>query len=87
MPWWLPMPRPPRTPAPPWTVPDADVIFQEVTALAARWDNPATTPADRAMLKDQLRYLHGRAQWLANPEQRRYVQAPLDALWQKALQL
>jgi len=68
-------------------IPDADVIFQEVTRLAARWDDPATTPADRATLKDQLRYLHGRAQWLTNPEQRRYVQEPLDALWQKALQL
>jgi MoxR-like ATPase len=66
-------------------VPDADVIFQEITTLGARWDDPATTPADRAMLKDQLRYLHGRAQWLANPEQRRYVQQPLDALWHKAM--
>lgn len=68
-------------------VPDADVIYQEVTRLATRWDDPATSPADRATLKDQLRYLHGRAQWLTNPEQRRYVQEPLEALWQKALQL
>lgn len=66
-------------------VPDADVIYQEVSRLADRWNDPATTLADRATLKDQLRYLHGRAQWLTNPEQRRYVQEPLDALWQKAL--
>ncbi|MGI4874109.1 MAG: AAA family ATPase [Janthinobacterium lividum] len=66
-------------------VPDADVIYQEVSALATRWDDSATTPADRATLKDQLRYLHGRAQWLHNPDQRRYVQEPLDALWQKVL--
>ncbi|GAB3638245.1 hypothetical protein GCM10027422_38350 [Hymenobacter arcticus] len=66
-------------------VPDADVIYQEVSRLAERWNDPATTPADRATLKDQLRYLHGRTQWLTNPEQRRYVQEPLDVLWQKAL--
>lgn len=68
-------------------VPDADLIYQEVSALTSRWDDPATTPAERATLKDQLRYLHGRAQWLRNDEQRRYVQPPLDALWHKALQL
>ena len=66
-------------------VPDADVLYQETTALAARWDDAATTPADRATLKDQLRYLHGRAQWLANAEQRQYVQEPLDKLWQQVL--
>ncbi len=64
-------------------VPDADLIYQQVSHLTRRWDDPATTPAERATLRDQLRYLHGRAQWLRNDEQRRYVQAPLDALWER----
>ena len=67
-------------------LPDADTLFLEATALTARWDDPATTPAERAMLKDQLRHLHGRCQWLGNEVQRAYVQQPLDALWQKVLQ-
>jgi len=66
--------------------PDAEAIFREVTALTARWDHPDTSPADRTVIKDQLRYLHGRSQWLNNPVQREYVQQPLDSLWQKVLQ-
>lgn len=64
-------------------LPDADALLREVTALAARWDAPDATPAARSTLQDQLRHLHGRAQWLPNEVQRQYVQAPLDALWQK----
>lgn len=67
-------------------LPDADTLFREATELTARWDAPATTLADRAQLKDQLRHLHGRCQWLGNEVQRAYVQQPLDALWQKVLQ-
>lgn len=66
--------------------PDADALFAEATALAAQWDQPATTLAERAVIKDRLRYLNGRGQWLTNPVQRAYVQAPLDALWQKIIQ-
>ena len=67
-------------------VPDADVLHHEATQLAAKWDAPDTTLAERATLKDQLRYLHGRAQWLGNAEQRQYVQQVLDGLWEKVLQ-
>jgi MoxR-like ATPase len=66
--------------------PDADVIMREVAALTAQWDQPDTSPAERTVIKDQLRYLHGRAQWLTNEVQRIYVQQPLDELWQKVLQ-
>jgi MoxR-like ATPase len=66
--------------------PDADALLREITTLAAQWDAPDTSPAQRTTIKDQLRYLHGRTQWLTNEVQRQYVQEPLDALWQKALQ-
>ena len=66
--------------------PDADALLHEIELLAAQWDQPATSPAERTAIKDQLRFLHGRAQWLTNEVQRSYVQQPLDALWQKALQ-
>ena len=65
--------------------PDADALLREISTLAAQWDLPETSPAERTVIKDQLRYLHGRAQWLTNDEQRTYVQEPLDALWQKVL--
>ncbi|UOQ70445.1 hypothetical protein [Hymenobacter cellulosilyticus] len=66
--------------------PNADAILSEVQALTAQWDQAETSLAERTVIKDQLRYLHGRAQWLPNEVQRSYVQEPLDALWQKVLQ-
>ena len=63
--------------------PDADALLREVSALAAQWDAPDTSTVERAAIEDQLRYLHGRSQWLTNEVQRAYVQEPLDALWQK----
>ncbi|MDO7847300.1 AAA family ATPase [Hymenobacter sp. M29] len=66
--------------------PDADALLREIGTLAAQWELPETSPAERTAIKDQLRYLHGRAQWLTNEVQRGYVQEPLDALWQKVLQ-
>ena len=66
--------------------PDADALLREINTLAAQWELPETSPAERTAIKDQLRYLHGRVQWLTNEVQRGYVQEPLDALWQKVLQ-
>ncbi len=67
--------------------PTADALLGEISTLAAQWELPDTSPADRTTIKDQLRYLHGRTQWLTNEVQRTYVQEALDALWQKALQV
>jgi MoxR-like ATPase len=66
--------------------PDADALLREVSTLAAQWELPDTSPAQRTAIRDQLRYLHGRTQWLTNEVQRSYVQEPLDALWQKVAQ-
>jgi len=66
--------------------PNADALLREVGTLTTQWELPDTSPAERTAIKDQLRYLHGRTQWLTNEVQRAYVQAPLDALWQKVLQ-
>jgi len=68
------------------TLPDAEEIFQEVTLLAAQWQDPEVTMADRSLIKDRLSYLNGRCAWISNEEQRKYVQAPVDALWNEIMQ-
>lgn len=66
--------------------PDPDALYQEVVSLTEQWDNPETSSADRATIKDRLRYLSGRCEWIGNEVQREYVQAPIDALWSKIVQ-
>lgn len=65
---------------------NADEIFEEVNKMADQWDNPETTNAARAVIKDRLRYLNGRCEWITNPVQREYVLKPVDELWKKILQ-
>jgi MoxR-like ATPase len=67
------------------TVPNADAIFKEVTALDAAWTNAETLMSERSIIKDRLRQLTGRATWISNETQRAYIQTPIDALWQKIL--
>jgi MoxR-like ATPase len=66
-------------------LPNADDIFKEVAVLSQKWQTPETSMAERTIIKDRLRYLNGRCQWLDNEVQRLYVQQPIDELWQKIL--
>jgi MoxR-like ATPase len=66
-------------------LPNADDIFKEVAVLSQKWQTPETSMAERTIIKDRLRYLNGRCQWLGNEVQRSYVQQPIDELWQKIL--
>jgi MoxR-like ATPase len=66
-------------------LPNADEIFKEVETMDKQWDDAALPLAERTMIKDRLRYLNGRCEWISNEVQRNYVQQPIDALWQKII--
>ncbi|MEM0997034.1 MAG: AAA family ATPase [Bacteroidota bacterium] len=66
--------------------PDPDALFREVQKLTQKWGNPETSAAERTVIKDRLRYLNGRCEWISNEVQRNYVQGPIEALWKKILQ-
>ena len=65
--------------------PDADEIFKEVTTMTEQWEDAGLPLAERTIIKDRLRYLNGRCQWINNEVQRSYVQQPIDLLWQKII--
>ena len=69
------------------TQPNADDIHHEVQNLSEKWNSPDLSLSERAIIKDRLRYLNGRAAWLSNETQRKFVQGPMDALWQQVLEL
>lgn len=66
-------------------LPDADEIYKEVMSMTSQWNTDLSMP-ERTVLKDRLRYLNGRCEWIKNEEQRNYVQKPINELWQKILQ-
>lgn len=65
--------------------PDADEIFKEITTMTEQWEDAELPLAERTIIKDRLRYLNGRCQWINNEVQRHYVQQPIDSLWQKII--
>ena len=66
-------------------LPNADEILTEVENMAKQWNAAETTMAEKTVIKDRLRYLNGRCEWISNEEQRKYVQQPIDELWQNIL--
>lgn len=66
-------------------IPNADDIYKEVLQLSSQWDNPETPGAERSVIKDRLRYLNGRCEWITNTQQRVYVLKPIDELWHKIM--
>ncbi|RYY53839.1 MAG: AAA family ATPase [Chitinophagaceae bacterium] len=65
--------------------PDADEIFREVTGMTDQWEDETVSLAERTIIKDRLRFLDGRVEWIINETQRRYVREPIDELWKKIL--
>jgi MoxR-like ATPase len=64
---------------------NADDLYREVQSMTEKWDDAQLPLAERTVIKDRLRYLSGRCQWISNDVQRQYVQTPIDALWQKII--
>lgn len=67
--------------------PDADEIYKEVSAMSEKWVSDGISMSERAIIKDRLRFLNNRCAWISNDTQRKFVQTPIDALWQKIIQL
>jgi MoxR-like ATPase len=67
-------------------VPDPEAIYRDVQQLHNQWDDPETPASVRALIKDRLRSLNNRCEWISNPTQRDYVLQPIDALWKKITQ-
>lgn len=67
------------------SAPNADDIYKEVLQMTEQWQHPDTTGAERSVIKDRLRYLNGRCEWISNADQRNYVLKPIDELWQQIM--
>ncbi|WP_440133368.1 AAA family ATPase [Chitinophaga sancti] len=68
------------------SAPDADAIYKEVQHMTTQWEAADTSPAERALIKDRLRYLNDRCEWINNDTQKNFVLAPIDQLWEKIMQ-
>ena len=53
--------------------------------MTEKWAEADLPQAERALIKDRLRFLSGRCEWISNEVQRQYVQESIDNLWKQIL--
>lgn len=66
--------------------PDAESVMKEVQYLTEKWQDDALSFEEQNVIKDKLRYIQTRCDWIKDGEQKKYIQEHIESLWQKILQ-
>lgn len=66
--------------------PDPEEVMKEVLFLSNQWQREDLSFEEQNVIKDKLRYLQTRCDWIRNTEQKAFIQKDIDQLWQKMLQ-
>ncbi len=67
-------------------MPNVEEIFNDVKTLLKKWESEKLTFEEKNMIKDKLRYLQSRCDWVKNQTQKQYIQQEIDLLWKKILE-
>jgi len=65
--------------------PNPEEVIKEVQYLSEKWDDSTLSFEEQNVIKDKLRYVQTRCDWIRNQEQKQYIQAEIEKLWQKIL--
>ncbi|MBN8641546.1 MAG: AAA family ATPase [Flavobacteriales bacterium] len=65
--------------------PNAEEVMKEIQYLSERWDDSTLSFEEQNVIKDKLRYVQTRCDWIRNPDQKQYIQKEIESLWQKIL--
>jgi MoxR-like ATPase len=66
--------------------PNPEEVMKDVKILIDKWESGTLSFEEQNVIKDKLRYLQTRCDWIKNPEQKQYIQQEIESLWQKILQ-
>lgn len=66
--------------------PNPEEVIKEVQYLTKKWQDEALSFEERNSIKDKLRYVQTRCDWIMNPDQKQFIQKEIEGLWQKILQ-
>jgi MoxR-like ATPase len=67
-------------------VPDAEELMKEVLLLKNKWETGSLSFEEQNIIKDKLRYVQTRSNWIKNNEHKQYIQTETEALWHRMLQ-
>lgn len=66
--------------------PNPEEVMKDVKILIDQWENGNLSFEEQNIIKDKLRYLQTRCDWITNAEQKQFIQKEIENLWQKILQ-
>jgi MoxR-like ATPase len=66
--------------------PNAEDLIKEVQLLATKWESQNLSFEEQNVVKDKLRYIQTRSNWIKKNEHRQHIQTEIQQLWQRMLQ-
>ncbi len=66
-------------------LPNPEEVMKEVNLLTGQWEEQRTFE-EQNVIKDKLRYVQTRCDWIKNPVQKQHIQQEIEVLWKKILQ-
>lgn len=66
--------------------PNAEELIKEVQQLKGKWEGGTLSYEEQNALKDKLRFLQSRSNWIGNAEHKAHIQSEIEAIWQQMLQ-
>lgn len=65
--------------------PNPEELMSEVTNLKSKFSNQELTLQELNVIKDKLRYLQNRTDWLKDQQKKQYINNEIDQLWKEIL--
>ncbi len=66
--------------------PNAEELIKEVNLLSGKWQSGNLSFEEQNVIKDKLRYVQTRCNWIKNTEHKQHIQTQIEGLWQNMLQ-
>lgn len=64
---------------------DPEQLAKELDEIQSKWENVETSVEERLMLKENLKLIQGRADWLDDEGKRTFLKEKIDGIWKQML--
>ena len=65
--------------------PNAEELKKEIALLTEKWNDGNLSFEEQNVIKDKLRYLQTRGNWIKNEEHKQHITQEIESLWEKIL--
>ena len=66
--------------------PNVEEVMKEIEHLTHKWTTSANNFEEQNVIKDKLRFLQNRCNWIKNNDQKQFIEKEIEVLWQKMMQ-